>query len=264
MANYGPPDDTAGEPWRNRRPEEAYRPVERGWRGDEAGYPPDPNPGTYPAGYVSPPRYDNPHRHGPPDYGTQRHGPEPHRPAYQPWDTTGNPEGTGGYPPGPAGYVGAPVPPSPPPRGRRPLIAALATALLLVVGGGVTLVYRLGQADAPPPAASPTAAAAQASTPADEASPVPSVAAAPESSADPRFVEVGECVRNDGPAGDKPKLLISECAPRTYEVLRRVDGPTTGEKDAAAKCAKVDGYTNWYFFDSELDTLDFVLCLKQR
>ena len=47
-------------------------------------------------------------------------------------------------------------------------------------------------------------------------------------------------------------------------MLRRIDGATSGEKDAAAKCAKVDGYTNWYFFDSELDTLDFVLCLKQR
>ncbi|WP_375373504.1 hypothetical protein [Micromonospora sp. ATA51] len=47
-------------------------------------------------------------------------------------------------------------------------------------------------------------------------------------------------------------------------MLRRFDGATSGEKDAQAKCAKVDGYTNWYFFDSELDTLDFVLCLKQR
>ncbi|GAB3950012.1 hypothetical protein GCM10027614_49730 [Micromonospora vulcania] len=47
-------------------------------------------------------------------------------------------------------------------------------------------------------------------------------------------------------------------------MLSRVDGPTSGERDAEAKCAKVENYTNWYFFDSELDTLDFVLCLKQR
>lgn len=47
-------------------------------------------------------------------------------------------------------------------------------------------------------------------------------------------------------------------------MVRRFDGPTSGEKDAEAKCAKVPGYTNWFFFDSELDTLDFVLCLKQR
>ena len=86
----------------------------------------------------------------------------------------------------------------------------------------------------------------------------------PPSRRRPRFVKAGQCVRNQGPAGGKPKLLISECAPKTYEVLRRIDGATSGEKDAATKCAKVDGYTNWYFFDSELDTLDFVLCLKQR
>lgn len=59
-------------------------------------------------------------------------------------------------------------------------------------------------------------------------------------------------------------MLISGCGAKTYQVLRRFDGATSGEKDAQAKCAKVDGYTNWYFFDSELDTLDFVLCLKQR
>jgi hypothetical protein len=43
-----------------------------------------------------------------------------------------------------------------------------------------------------------------------------------------------------------------------------LDGVTSGEPDAVAKCAKVAGYTDWYFFNSELDTLDFVLCLKAR
>lgn len=95
------------------------------------------------------------------------------------------------------------------------------------------------------------------------AEPAPS-GAAPESSADPRFAKVGQCVRNDGAAGGKPKLLISGCVAKSYEVLSRVDGATSGERDAEAKCSKVEGYTNWYFFDSELDTLDFVLCLKQR
>ncbi|MEW2382488.1 hypothetical protein AB0873_10430 [Micromonospora sp. NPDC047707] len=164
----------------------------------------------------------------------------------------------------PGGHGGDPAPPSRPSRRKGPLIAVLAAVLLLVLGGGATVLYLLGQGEPTPPAASPTAAAAPGSAgPSDQASPAPSVAA-PESSADPRFVKVGQCVRNDGPAGGKPKLLISECAAKTYEVLHRVDGPTTGEKDAAAKCAKVDNYTNWYFFDSELDTLDFVLCLKQR
>jgi hypothetical protein len=58
--------------------------------------------------------------------------------------------------------------------------------------------------------------------------------------------------------------VIAGCAPSTYQVLRRVDGATSGEKDAEAKCAGVEGYTNWFFFNSELDTLDYVLCLKLR
>ncbi|MEV1331691.1 hypothetical protein AB0J20_19200 [Micromonospora costi] len=166
-------------------------------------------------------------------------------------------------------YAGDPEPPTDR-RGRGPLIAVLAVVALLVLAGGATLYVLLGRDDAAPVAA-PTEPAPTEPAPgesadpdvADAPAPAPSVAA-PESSADPRFVKVGQCVRNEGTAGGKPKLLISGCAPKTYEVLRRVDGTTSGEKDAEAKCAKVQGYTNWYFFDSELDTLDFVLCLKER
>ncbi|MFI7606813.1 hypothetical protein ACIBTV_16955 [Micromonospora sp. NPDC049366] len=160
--------------------------------------------------------------------------------------------------------------PAPPPKRRGALIAVLVVVTLLVLGGGATAFVLLGGDDAAPVTAPTEPAAGVGADPdvnvsADPAEPtdVPSDPA-PESSADPRFVKVGQCVRNEGPAGGKPKLLISDCAPRTYEVLRRVDGATSGEKDAEAKCAKVTGYTNWYFFDSELDTLDFVLCLKQR
>lgn len=64
--------------------------------------------------------------------------------------------------------------------------------------------------------------------------------------------------RRPAEAGDR------RLRPKTYEVLRRIDGATSGKKDAEAKCGKVAGYTDWYFFDSELDTLDFVLCLKRR
>ncbi|MGK5674352.1 LppU/SCO3897 family protein [Micromonospora sp. URMC 106] len=152
-------------------------------------------------------------------------------------------------------------------RGRGPVVAVLVAVAVLALGGGAAVLYLLGQDDEAP-LVTPSASAPAAGTGVPEASAsgptsAPS-APAPESSADPRFVKAGQCVRNDGPAGGKPKLLISDCGPQTYEVLRRIDGATSGEKDAAAKCAKVDGYTNWYFFDSELDTLDFVLCLKQR
>jgi len=57
-------------------------------------------------------------------------------------------------------------------------------------------------------------------------------------------------------------MSIAKCAAGTYEVLARFDGT----KDYAGKCGggKVPGYQYYYFFDSDLDTLDFVLCLKKR
>ncbi|WP_088991303.1 LppU/SCO3897 family protein [Micromonospora chokoriensis] len=166
------------------------------------------------------------------------------------------------YRPDETPYGGDPAP-APGRRGRGPLIAVLAVVLLVVAAGGAFWLLR-GQDDPAPLAApSDSPVAGEPSADADVAAPAPS-GAAPESSADPRFAKVGQCVRNDGAAGGKPKLLISGCAAKTYEVLSRVDGATSGERDAEAKCSKVEGYTNWYFFDSELDTLDFVLCLKQR
>ncbi|MFI1196894.1 hypothetical protein ACH4T9_27055 [Micromonospora sp. NPDC020750] len=180
----------------------------------------------------------------------------------------GGPYAPGPYPgPGPSqpAYTGAPAPPPDRRSGRGPLIAVLATLLVLLLGGGSLVWYLLDRDEAPEGAgqARPTADPTPEEQPASPTAPAPT-APAPESSADPRFVKAGQCVRNTGPAGGKPKLLIAPCAPKTYEVLRRFDGRTSGEKDAEAKCAKVTGYTNWYFFDSQLDTLDFVLCLKAR
>ncbi|MEU8045002.1 hypothetical protein AB0B71_12770 [Micromonospora echinofusca] len=205
------------------------------------------------------------------NYGAPGHGdPDPWH-GRRPDESYGPP--AGGWSGGEVPYAGSPAPPPPPPPQRRrgragPVVAVLATVALLVVGGGAAVLYLLGQGDGTPVATpSEPAPAAKTDPPTattGAATAAPGTPPAPESSADPRFVKAGQCVRNDGPAGGKPKLLISDCAPQTYEVLRRIDGATSGEKDAAAKCAKVDGYTNWYFFDSELDTLDFVLCLKQR
>ncbi|MFI6161129.1 LppU/SCO3897 family protein [Micromonospora haikouensis] len=162
-------------------------------------------------------------------------------------------------------YPGEAGPPADRKRGRGPLTAVLATLVVLALVGGAAVWYLLRQDDDPPPAAGPAAPSAAPTAEDTPAAPTTApTAPAPESSADPRFVKVGQCVRNEGPAGGKPKLLISPCGPKTYEVLRRFDGQTSGEKDAEAKCAKVNGYTNWYFFDSQLDTLDFVLCLKLR
>ncbi len=267
MTNYGQPEGGHPGPWRGQRPDETSgRPAQQP-------YPPAPEP--YPPAVPSyPPATQGrpgPYGGGPtPPYGATPgapygggtdtpYGHDPRTPyggSYQPTPPTPT---YGGQPYRPDGPYGED--PAPSRRGRGPLIAVLAVVLLVVAVAGV-FWFRRGQSD-PAPAAAPSSSAAAGEPSADAVEPAPS-AAAPESSADPRFAKVGQCVRNDGTAGGKPKLLISGCTAKSYEVLSRIDGPTSGERDAEAKCGKVEGYTNWYFFDSELDTLDFVLCLKQR
>jgi hypothetical protein len=146
--------------------------------------------------------------------------------------------------------------PAPPPTRRNtPIIALVVVLGLLILGGLATagwLVQRSGD---------PQAGASREPTPAQSATTgsVPE----PQSSEDARFVAKGQCVRNEGSADDSPDLKIVACASGTYEVLKRVDGRTTGEADAESKCSKVSKYTKWYFYDSELDSLDFVLCLRE-
>lgn len=283
MTNYGPPGGGNPGPWRGQRPDETPgRPAQQP-------YPPAAEP--YPPAVPSYPRAPQGHPgpyNGPPaapygggaqtPYGREPaapyggaetpYGREPGAPYGGSYGSTGANPTYGGQPYRPDGdpyggdpYRGAPAP-APGRRGRGPLIAVLAVVLLVVAGGAFWFLR--GQGD-PAPVAAPSgsAVAGEPSADTDAAEPAPSVAA-PESSADPRFAKVGQCVRNEGAAGGKPKLVISGCAAKSYEVLSRIDGATSGERDAEAKCGKVEGYTNWYFFDSELDTLDFVLCLKQR
>ena len=302
MTNYGRPGGGNPGPWRGQRPDETpRRPVQQPYPPAPEPYPPavpsyPPAPQGRPGTYGGPPAAPRGGRSGTPHgaapdapygggprqpYGHQPEAPygrgprqpyghEPDAPyggSYQPTaaNTTyggqqyrpDEPYGEQQYRPDePYGED-----PAPRRRGRGPLIAVLAVVLLVVAGGGAFLFLR-GQGDSAP-AAGPSGSAVAGAPGPDAVGPVPS-GAAPESSADPRFAKVGQCVRNDGAAGGKPKLLISGCAAKSYEVLSRIDGPTSGERDAETKCGKVEGYTNWYFFDSELDTLDFVLCLKQR
>lgn len=252
MTNYGPPGGGVPGGWRGQRPDETPgRPAQQPYPPVQQPYPPVAQP--YP-----PAQPGRPGPYGDGSYGgAPAYGGESYRPAEPVPPYGGQP-----YRPDDRPYGGDPEPP-PGRSGRGPLLAVLVVLLLLVAGGGAYWFF--SGRDDPAPVAAPTASApaVDAAPSVDAAEPAPS-AAAPESSADPRFAKVGQCVRNDGAAGGKPKLLISECAPKSYQVLSRIDGATSGERDAEAKCAKVEGYTNWYFFDSELDTLDFVLCLKQR
>ncbi len=148
-----------------------------------------------------------------------------------------------------------------PPRRRgpgTPIVALVVVLSLLICGGLSTTAWLLIQrsndtatagATTPTPTVARTSAAAELPRPQD--------------SQNARFVTKGQCVRNEGTA-DAPQMTIVPCANGTYEVLARVDGRTTGEADAETKCAKVRQYTKWYFYDSELDSLDFVLCLRER
>ena len=145
-----------------------------------------------------------------------------------------------------------PVPPAPQ-RRNGPILALVVTlGVLIVVGLGATgwlLKERNQRAD---PVASATAT--------DPAVGAP----APRGSEDARFnVKQGDCVVNEG-SDEKPEMRATPCTTGTYDVLKRIEGRTTGEKDAESKCAKVRGYTKWYFYDSSLDELDFVLCLKEH
>lgn len=226
MANYGPPDGPP--PWAGRRSDDAYGAGPDPQRLPEWGEPRAGRSDRHPGGYAS----------------TELHPP-----------TVPYQQG------GPAAYLGDPTPPRP--KRRVPLVPVLAVLAVVVLGAGV-LWYLSGREEP----TSPVAGTAAPAVTVDPASPGPGVPApttpAPASSSDPRFVAAGQCVRNDGPAGGRPRLLIAECAPRTYEVLRRFDGETSGERDAEAKCGQVAGYTDWFFYDSELDSLDFVLCLRKR
>jgi hypothetical protein len=162
---------------------------------------------------------------------------------------------------------GAPAwgPPPPPEKRRGPIVVLVVVLAVLVLGGLGTALYLVGKrGNDPKPAAQPppsSAPAAEESSP--PASDEPTSTPTPQNSADARFVKKGECVRNEG-SEREPQMAIVECGEGTFEVLARFDDATNGEPDAKEKCADVDGYTNWYFFDSRLDSLDFVLCLKQR
>ena len=144
-----------------------------------------------------------------------------------------------------------PPPPPPPPRRNFPTMVLVAVLAVLAGGGLATTAWLLlGREESPQPTT-------DAST-APPAYPGPR----PQTSEDARFVAKGQCVRNEG-TNKEPQLRVVVCAANTYEVLKRIDGRTTGEKDAIGKCANVTGYTEWYYYDTEYDDIDFVLCLRE-
>jgi len=139
-------------------------------------------------------------------------------------------------------------------RPGGPIVALVVVLGLLVCAAAATTAYLLREPAGQKGAAAQTSASAR---------PAESTAPAPTGTGDARLVEKGQCIRNEG-TDEAPQMRITPCARGTFEVLKRVNGRTTGEPDAESKCAKVRDYSLWYFYDSELDALDFVLCLKRR
>jgi hypothetical protein len=213
---------------------------------------------------------------GPPSqpWSGQGSSDEPYTEPADPWGdhptSDGSPVGWGNHPtsmpPVPEQYSAAPLntappgwgPPAPaPPKKRNTPIVALVVVLgLLICGGLGTTAWLISRDDPAGRTAPPT-------TPATTSQTNQVTDPQPRSSEDARFVKRGQCVRNEGTA-DQPEMKIVACASGTFEVLKRIDGRTSGEPDAEQKCKQVTGYSKWFFYDSELDSLDFVLCLKER
>lgn len=174
----------------------------------------------------------------------------------------------GGHPPSipqqPVSFHSAPMspvsggsswdqPPVAPKRNTPILVLVVALGLLIVVGLGATAWLLNEQRNTDGNQAAPSESAA-----------VQLPGPAPVGSEDARFyVKKGDCVVNEG-TDEEPNMRATACTSGTYEVLERVKGKTTGEKDAERKCAKVTGYSKWFFYDSPFDELDFVLCLKEH
>jgi hypothetical protein len=267
MSNYGSYPGPPQEPW-GRQPQEPYGQPADPWGGQQ----PDPWGGTPsstpPAGPASPAGYPGYDQGGYDQGGYQQPGYQQggydrgyeQSPGYgstrQYEQQQYEQPGYGSVPPTDPVW-GQPVPPPPRKGGSRTLILVVVALALLVVAGGVAAVVKLGGSDDNPGGALPTSS--QAADPSGQPDPSGDASPAPENSTDARFVKAGQCVVNEG-TDAKPELKIVACGDETFEVLARFDGTI----DFEAKCKTVEGYQFHYFFDSELNPLDFVLCLKQR
>jgi len=174
------------------------------------------------------------------------YSPAPQYGAPAPYDPQFDPQY--GSPP-PTGPVWQTEPPQPDgPRRTALIVTVIAVVGILLVGGAVATYIALdrntpggGGATSGPP-----------STP----------ATAESNTADVRFATKGQCVVNEG-SNDEPVMKVVPCAKNTYEILARFDGQVDPSKPEK-KCETVEGYEYHYYYDSSLDTLDFVLCMKKR
>jgi hypothetical protein len=258
MSNYGSYPGPPQEPWPGRQPQEPYGQPADPWGGQQ----PDPwggTPSSTPPGGPGSPTGDPGYYPGYDQGGYQEPGP-----GYGPGPAYGS---TRQYEPGYAQPVAPdpvwsqPAPPPPRKRGNGVLIAVIAVLAVLVVGGAAAAIVKLGGSDDDGKTPVGQSTSEPATDPSAGESEAPSASQSPGlgASTDARFVKAGQCVVNQG-TNQKPVLKIVDCGAKTFEVLARFDGTI----DYETKCKTVEGYQFHYFFDSELNPLDFVLCLKQR
>lgn len=208
--------------------------------------------GPYPGEQPWPDQQRSPHKQSPSDpWADQPSFPPPAHPPISPAQY-------GGYG---TGYEQAewgepqPVPAPPPPpdlpatntRQMVLMVVVVALALLLGIGGFTAFLLSNDPTGQAQPGSSPTPSAA------------PTTAGTVAPTGEFRSVKAGQCLVNDG-TDDDPKIRLVACTPGTYEVLKRFDGTIDYEKN----CATVPGYQFHFFYDSNLDTLDFVLCMRKR
>jgi hypothetical protein len=286
MSSFGPPSGPypgSEPPWRDQGPPDAAGEPPYGSPADPWGnHPTEPASPAMP-GPMSPPVWGGPPQSGPSWAGqppsvpvgqptsSGHPGPASYEPGYaQPqYPPPGYPQP--GYEPGhpQPGWGPAPAAPSPGNRRQTVLIVVVAVlALLLGVGGFAAFLLtgderpggQSGTSTGPTGAATgePTGEPTGAATQGEPSAAVTQASTGP-TAGDVRFVTAGQCLVNDGTNG-KPQMRVVTCRSGTYEVLKRFDGTV----DYKTRCATVPGYEYHFFYDSQLDVLDFVLCMKKR
>jgi hypothetical protein len=211
----------------------------------------------------SPAPYGQP-QYGQPQYGQPQYGQPSYDPGY-PQPGYDQPQyGQPGYPPG-GDMWGPPLAPPPKKGGSGLLITVIVVLAVLLCGGGAAAIYLVAKdsgkvtaTGTPTPNTSGTAKQPT-SGPSQGPTGEPTSAPTTDSGGSGALnVRQGDCLVNEGTA-DKPKLRKSACGPNTYQVLKRLNGTADYNK-----CAGTQGYTDYYFYDSTVDALDFVLCMKRQ
>ncbi|MEV4507849.1 hypothetical protein AB0K00_02675 [Dactylosporangium sp. NPDC049525] len=253
MSGYGPPGPYQGQPqdpWQGG-----------GGQQDPYGQPDPygPPPGSY--GQQPDPYGQQPDPYGqPPQWGQQPQSGGPYGGNYGQTGTYQQP--AYGQPPGPGQGGDQWGPPAAPPRrkGSGGTVAIVVIIVLVLCSlGGVGTWYVLKDNKTTPSTSAPTPKVSTSGKSSGSAAPsgAPSSATGVQPG-DAKTVKVGECLTNQGTA-QQPRMVKTACAPATFEVLKRI--PAT--KDVT-KCKDTAGYTHDYFYDSTVDSEDFVLCLKLR